>query len=64
MNTYIWPYGAVFWCTLPKIFWALCYYFMHTDRANDLLIIFVLSIFVNWIHSTMCEEILLAVHRG
>ena len=64
MNTYIWPYGSVIWCSIPKIFWALCFYFMHTDRAYDLFVILLSSIFFNWVHTTMSEEILLAVHRG
>ena len=64
LNTYIWPYGAVIWCSFPKVFWGLCYYFLHTDRKSELIIYFAISVFINWVHVTMCEEILLAVHRG
>lgn len=64
LNNYIWTHGGVYWCTFPKIAWCIGLYYYHTDRTQDLITCFVTSVIFNIVHVIMCEEIMLAVHRG
>ena len=64
LNNYMWPVGGVAWCTVPKIAWSIALYYYHTDRTFELLVAFGTSVVFNLIHLVVCEEILLAVHRG
>ena len=64
LNNYIWTHGGVSWCTFPKLAWCLALYYYHPDRASDLALCFTTSLILNVVHVTMCEEIMLAVHRG
>ena len=64
LNNFIWTHGSVFWCTLPKIAWSIALYFYFPDRVPDLATAFSLSLLLNTIHVMMCENMLVAVHRG
>ena len=54
----------MFWCTLPKIAWCIALYFYFPDRVADLVFALIFSMVVNIVHVIVCEEVMLAVHRG
>ena len=64
INVFIWPSGAFAWCLVPKLFWTVALYQLHTDRIRDLLTNLLLSSVTNWLYVTLNEEILLALFTG
>lgn len=64
IGDFIYPSGALTFCTLFKVGTALAFHYLFLDRTADIVLMFAVSVATNFAHIMVCREVVLRVHNG
>lgn len=64
MGNFVWPSGALTFCTCFKIGVALGFHYLWLDRTSDIIAAFAFSVATNLAHILITREVILRVHNG
>jgi len=58
MGSYIYPFNAYWWCTLPKVACTIAYLIVLPDTIYDMILRLIVSNISNYVHLLVCEEVM------